>query len=296
MMEKFEKDVLLKDYTTFKIGGPAKYFFPAKTKQDLISAIKTAKQNDLPFFILGSGSNLLVNDKGYDGLIIKMENSKIESFDNEENPRIYAEAGALLNFLVAQTIKNSLSGMEWATGIPGTVGGAVAGNAGAFEISMSNVVKSVEVFDISQFSEAGLPKIRIFKNQDCEFKYRDSIFKHNENLIIFSANLELKIGDAEKIKTRIKEFLDSRESTNILFPSAGSVFKNPKGYSAGKLIEQCGLKGKKAGDIQILEKHCNFFVNLGNGKASDVLELINLAKQSVKQKFRIDLQEEIVIL
>lgn len=296
MMEKFEKDVLLKNYTTFKIGGPAKYFFPAKTKQDLISAIKTAKQNDLPFFILGSGSNLLVNDKGYDGLIIKMENSKIESFDNEENPRIYAEAGALLNSLVAQTMKNSLSGMEWATGIPGTVGGAVAGNAGAFEISMSNVVKSVEVFDISQFSEAGLPKIRIFKNQDCEFKYRDSIFKHNENLIIFSANLELKIGDAEKIKTRIKEFLDSRESTNILFPSAGSVFKNPKGYSAGKLIEQCGLKGKKAGDIQILEKHCNFFVNLGNGKASDVLELINLAKQSVKQKFRIDLQEEIVIL
>jgi UDP-N-acetylmuramate dehydrogenase len=298
-MEKFEENVLLKDYTSFKIGGPARYFFKAKTKQDLIEAIQTAKQNDLPFFILGGGSNLLVSDKGYDGLIIKMENARIDLFDNsksscsveaEENPKIYVEAGAAMSSLVAFATENNLCGMEWATGIPGTVGGAIVGNAGAFGASMSSVVKSVEAIDIES------EKTKIFENQDCGFEYRNSIFKHNKDLIIFSAILEMERGDKEKIQKATKEFLDSRSSSNILFPSVGSVFKNPKGYFAGELIEKCGLKGKKIGDIQISETHCNFFVNLGNGKASDVLELIKLAKQSVKQKFGIDLQEEIIIL
>ena len=298
-MKKFEQNVLLKDYTSFKIGGAAKYFFKAKTKQELIEAIKTAKQNDLPFFILGGGSNLLVNDNGYDGLAIKMENARIDLFDNyesscvieaSENPKIYVEAGALLSSLVVFTIENDLRGMEWASGIPGTVGGAIVGNAGAFGISMNTIIKSVEAIDIES------EKTKVFDNQDCEFEYRDSIFKRDKNLIVFSAILEMERGDKEKIKSRIKEFSRRRTSSNISLPSAGSVFKNPKGHFAGELIEKCGLKGKKVGDIQISETHCNFFVNLGNGKSSDVLELIKLAKQSVKQKFGIDLQEEIIIL
>lgn len=298
-MKKFEENVLLKDYTSFKIGGPAKYFFKAETKQGLIEAIQTAKQNGLPFFILGGGSNLLVNDKGYDGLIIKMENTRIDLFDNSEsscsveageNPKVYVEAGAAMSSLVAFATENNLCGMEWATGIPGTVGGAIVGNAGAFGASMSIVVKNVEAIDIES------EKTKIFENQDCEFEYRNSIFKRDKNLIVFSAILEIESGDKEKIQEATKEFLNRRSSSNILLPSAGSVFKNPEGYFAGELIEKSGLKGKKIGDIQISETHCNFFVNLGNGKASDVLELIKLAKQSVKEKFEIELQEEIIVL
>ncbi len=321
ILEKFEQNVLLKGYTAFKIGGPARYFFRAKTKQDLIEAIKAAKQNNLSFFILGGGSNLLVNDKGYDGLVIKMENSRIELFGNKGAPKIYVESGALLSSVVARAIKNSLSGMEWAIGIPGTVGGAVAGNAGAFEMSMSDVVKSVEAIDISQFSEVQLPKIRNLENEDCRFGYRDSIFRHNKNLIVFSADLELKTGEGQEIQKATKEFLERRQNTQPKHPSAGSVFKNVKIKNqsaelqskikkdrniksvikndiipAGYLIEKCGLKGKRIGDVQISEKHCNFFVNLGQARASDALELINLAKRAVKQKFGIDLQEEIVIL
>jgi UDP-N-acetylmuramate dehydrogenase len=240
-IEKFERDVLLKDYTTFKIGGPARYFFKAKIKQDLIEAIQTAKQNDLPFFILGGGSNLLVNDKGYNHLVIKMENARIDLFDNSEsscdieaseNPKIYVEAGAVLSSLVAFTIENNLTGMEWATGIPGTVGGAIVGNAGAFGASMSSVVKSVEAIDIES------EKIKVFENQDCGFEYRNSVFKQNENLIVFSAILELERGEKEKIQNSAKEFLNRRSSANILFPSAGSVFKNPEGHFAGELIEK----------------------------------------------------------
>ena len=299
MIQKFEKNVLLKDYTSFKIGGAAKYFFKTKIKTDLIKAIQTAKQNGLSFFILGGGSNLLVDDNGYDGLIIKMENTQIDLFDKkesfcdieaEENPKIYVEAGALLSSFVSRATEDSLTGMEWAKGIPGTVGGAIVGNAGAFGASISSVVKSVEVLDIKSV------EIKIFENQDCEFEYRNSIFKRDKNLIVFSAILEMERGEKEKIQETTKGFLNRRSSANILFPSAGSIFQNPEGYFAGELIEKCGLKGKKIGDIQISETHCNFFLNLGNGKSSDVLELMKLAKQSVKQKFGIDLQEEIAIL
>ena len=299
MIKRFEENVLIRDYTTFKIGGPAKYFFKAKTKLELIEAIQTAKQNGLPFFILGGGSNLLVRDNGYDGLIIKMENARIDLFDNsksscaaeaKENPKIYVEAGALLSSLVAKTTENNLTGMEWASGIPGTVGGAIVGNAGAFGASISSAIRSVEAFNIKS------EKIEIFENQGCEFKYRDSIFKRDKNLIIVSAILELERGGKAEIQKVAKEFFNRRTSANVLFPSAGSVFKNPEGYFAGELIEKCGLKGKRIGDIQISETHCNFFVNLGNGKASDVLELIKFAKQSVKEKFKIDLQEEIIVL
>ena len=299
IFDKFEKAVLLKDYTSFQIGGPSRYFFRAKTKQDLMDAIQTAKLKGLPFFILGGGSNLLVSDKGYDGLIIKMENRRIDLFDNigescvieaRKNPKIYVEAGAFLSSLVALAGQNHLTGMEWAVGIPGTAGGAVACNAGAFGQSMSNVVRSVEMFDIES------QRIRVFENQDCKFDYRDTIFKRRKHLIIISAILEMERGAEKEIKSKMKEFLERRASSKIMFPSAGSVFRNPKGCFAGELIEKSGLKGKRIGDIQISEEHCNFFVNLGKGKASDVLELINLAKTAVRQKFRIDLSEEISVL
>lgn len=256
----FRKNILLKKYTTFKIGGPAKYFFEAKTKIELISALKLAKEKNLPFFILGGGSNLLVSDQGFNGLVIKF--------------------GQPLSAYVTK-------GLEWAIGIPGTIQAAVWGNAGAFGGSMADVVKSVEVLDINSL------KIKILKNKDCKFAYRDSVFKQKKNLIILSVEIKTKKSSLKKIK----EYLAHRKKTQPLnFPSAGSVFKNPVGLSAGKLIQDCNLKGKKIGNVQVSEKHANFIINLGNGQAKDVIKLIKLIKEKVKNKFGIVLEEEIQLL
>jgi len=288
----FKKNVLLKNYTTFKIGGPAKYFFEAKNKKDLIEAIKTAKASKLDFFILGGGGNILINDKGFNGLVIKIQNTKYKI----QNTKIYLEAGVSLAKLVGLTLENRLTGMEWAAGIPGTVGGAIRGNAGAFEQSISDIIEKVEVLEIKNY------KIKNLKKRDCQFSYRDSIFKHNKNLIILSAGLEMKKGDKKEIRKKILENLKWRKEHQPLeYPSAGSIFKNPPhqnfgGGSAGWLIEQSGLKGKKINEAQISEKHANFIINLGKAKAKDVKKLINLAKKRVKQKFNIILEEEIEYL
>lgn len=257
---EFQRDVSLKNYTTFKIGGSAKYFFTAKTKEDLFCAITAAKKLKLPFFVLGGGSNILVSDRGFKGLVIKF--------------------GQPFSSYVSK-------GLEWAVGIPGTVQGAVCGNTGAFKKSMKDVVESVEVFDVKT------GKIKIFKNKNCKFSYRNSIFKHNKNLIILSVKIKPKKSNAKKIK----EYLDYKKERQPLdYPSAGSIFKNPSGFSAGGLIEKCGLKGKIIGQAKISEKHANFIVNLGNARAKDVKELINLIKKEVKKKFKINLEEEIQFL
>ena len=259
-LPEVQKDISLKNYTTLKIGGKADYFFSAKTKQDLIKAVLLAKKLTLPFFILGGGSNLLISDKGFNGLVIKY--------------------GQLLSLYVSK-------GLEWAVGIPGTIQGAVCNNSGAFKKSMENVVESVEVFD------AKTGKIKIFKNKDCQFSYRNSIFRKKKNLIILSIKIKSKKSNNKKIK----QYLSYRKRTQPLnLPSAGSIFKNPQGFSAGYLIEKCGLKGKKIGNVKISEKHANFIVNLGKGKAEDVIKLIKLIKQKVKEKFNIKLQEEIEFL
>jgi len=296
----FQKNVSLKNYTTFKIGGPAKYFFAAKTKGDLIEAVSVAKKLRLPFFILGGGSNLLISDDGFKELVIKIENLKLKI----ENSKLIVDAGVSLSKLVDISTKRGLTGLEWAVGIPGTVGGAVFGNAGAFQKSMKNVVKKVEVFDTKEL------RIENYGLRDCRFGYKDSVFKRNKNLIILSVALKLKKGKKSEIKKKIKEYLNYRKETQPLnYPSAGSVFKNPSpsqvflkkfgrasGFSAGELIQKCGLKGKKIGQVQISEKHANFIVNLGNARAKDVKKLINLAKKEVKKKFKINLEEEIELL
>ena len=268
---KFKRNILLKNYTTFKIGGPAEFFFEAKTRESLIKAVGLAKERKLPFFILGGGSNLLVSDKGYKGLVIIFQ---FASFNLQKN-KIIVGAGARLANLVNY-------GLEWAAGIPGTVGGAIYGNAGAFGESMGDEVKSVEVFD------ANNGKIKVFKNKDCHFAYRRSVFKKKKNLIILSAEIEAGRSNLEKVK----EYLDYRIQRHPQLPSAGSIFKNPGKTPAAILIHQAGLTGKKIGQAQISDKHSNFIVNLGNAKAEDVKELINLAKKTLKNKFKIILEEE----
>ena len=206
LLPGLEKNVLLKNQTTFRVGGRAKYFFRAKTKQDLIKVLKMVKKINLPFFILGGGSNLLVDDKGYKGLVIKFQVPcltlpKDKVFGSRasfkfQNNKIISRPGTLLGELVNLSVKKGLTGLEWAIGIPGTIGGAIWGNSGAFGHSIKETVKLVEVFDFKTF------KIKKLKQKDCKFNYRDSIFRQNPDLIIFSVELQLRKGDKKKIEKK----------------------------------------------------------------------------------------------
>jgi len=297
MIEKelpaIQKNVSLAQYTTFKIGGKARYFFLSKSKIDLIKAISFAQKTKTPFFILGGGSNLLVSDKGYKGLVIKIQMPRILK---KRLGIIYAETGAKLADLVKISLKEGLAGLEWAAGIPGaTIGGAIYGNAGAFGKSMKDIIEKVEVLDLLNL------KIKNFENKDCKFGYRESVFKRNKNLILLSATFKLKKGEKEEIKGLVEKYLKHRKTIQPLnYPSAGSVFKNPtiknKSLKAGELIEKCGLKGKRIGQAEVSEQHANFIVNLGGAKEKDVKKLINLIKRKVKSKFGIVLKEEMQFL
>jgi UDP-N-acetylmuramate dehydrogenase len=301
-----KKNVLLKNFTTYKIGGPAKYFFVAKSKEKLIDALKIAKNFKVPVFILGGGSNLLISDKGFNGLVIKIDISSIEFKKNY----IIAGAGASLTKLANLSASKGLSGLEWAAGIPGTVGGAIYGHAQAFGTKISHSIKKVEMINIETF------QVKILSAKQCQFALKNSIFKKNKNLAIVFAVLELKTGKLKEIKEKIAEFITYRKTKHpINFASAGSTFVNPeieiknkklldkfpeliehnkKGIiPAGYLIAKCGLAGKKIGKAQISKKHANFIVNLGGAKAKDVLALLKLAKQKVKRTFGIDLQIEV---
>ena len=289
LLPKVKKNISLKGFTTFKIGGKAKYFFTAESKEELLRAILAAKKLKLPVFILGRGSNILVSDKGYKGLVIRIKNEELKI--KIKKSKIVAGAGLSLGRLLVSSAGHGLSGIEWLVGIPGTVGGAIYGNAGGFGKSMKDAVEKVEILD-SKFL-----KLKTYNLKDCRFSYRESVFKKNKNLVIFSAVLKLRKSSKSKIQKKIKEYLDYRKERQPLnFPSAGSIFKNPSGFSAGELIEKCGLKGKKIGGVKISEKHANFIVNLGNGKAKDVKRLIDLVKKKVKNKFKINLEEEIQYL
>jgi len=283
---QFQRNILLKNHTTFKIGGRAKYFFTAKNKTGLIKAVTEAKKLNLPFFVLGGGSNLLVSDKGYPSLVIQTKNQKIKVKNNV----ILAEAGVSLSRLVGLAFKNSLTSLAWAAGIPGTVGGAIFGNAGAFGESMKDIIKEVEVFDAKK------NKLRKLKNKNCQFSYRSSIFKKNPNLIILACHVILGAGDRQEIKQKMQEHLNYRYERHPKEPSAGSIFKNPKGSSARELIDICGLKGKKIGGAQISKIHSNFIVNFNKASSQDALKLINLIKKEVNKKFKIKLKEEIIKL
>ncbi len=304
-IENLKKNFSLKDLTTFKIGGKAKYFFEAQSQEQIIEAVKWAQQKKLPFFVLGGGSNVLISDKKYKGLVIKIKSTGLEVKEDT----IEVDAGVSLGKLVGVALQNSLCGMEWAIGIPGTIGGAVYGNAGAFEKSIGDNIEEVEFLNIEKpvwgqtspelgaqaFRRSAL--IQVFKKEQCEFAYRDSIFKHNKNLIILSAKIKLQTGNKIEIENKMKEFFEKKKASQPLeYYSAGSVFKNPINFSAGQLIEKAGLKGKQIGKAQISNKHSNFIVNMGLAKAKDVKKLIKIIKKQVAKKFNIKLEEEIQFL
>ena len=308
---KIQKDVELKKYTTLKIGGKAKYFVEANSKEDIIEAVKWVRRKKLPFFVLGGGSNVLVNDKGFKGVVIKMKNEKIKMKNqNEKLKTIEADAGCSMKKIIGLSEQEGMTGLEWAAGIPRiTVGGAIRGNAGAFGRTMANITKEVKALDTRSL------RAQTVLSKQMKFWFKDSIFKKNKNLIILSATLMLEKKDKSEVKKEVKRILQYRKTYHPQEPSAGCAFKNViltkslenkfKNFPeitefikrgeipAAWLIEQCGLKGKQLGKAQISNKHSNFIINLGGAKASDVLFLIKLAKQKIKNKFGISLQEEI---
>lgn len=274
-------------HTTFKIGGPADLFYEATTEGQLIEAVKLALELKIPFFILGAGSNVLISDEGFKGLVIKVKNEDIKIVPDNSDYKITAGAGVSLSELRRKTAALGIAGLEFSVGIPGTVGGAVRGNAGAWQQSIGDRVSRVKVL-------TPVGKVIWFEAKDCQFAYRQSLFKKSKNIIL-AVELVLKAGEKKEIKKTIEANWEKRlcQPTE---PSAGCVFINPKPQSAGELIDQCGLKGKTIGGAQISSKHANFIVNLGKAKAKDVKSLIKIVKEKVKKKFGISLEEEICLV
>ena len=308
MKADIQKDVALASYTTYKIGGPAKYFCEAKSEDEIVEAVSWARKEGVPFFILGGGSNILVSDKGFDGLAVKVSNFGLRI----SNLSIEAGAGLDLPKLVQVTIDNGLKGLEWASGIPGTFGGAIRGNAGAFGGEIKDILTSVRFLD-----ENG--GIKNFPNKDCNFSYRDSVFKQNPNYIILSATLRFEEGDRKTLQKFSKETIEYRAARHPLeYGSCGSVFKAidvnnirlghfekfPRFKESIKrdpfpvvptacFIDEADLKGYRIGGAMVSTKHPNFLVNYNDARAEEVMMLISFVKMRLLNKFDIMPEEEV---
>lgn len=319
----------LSRYTNYHIGGPARYFAAAKTLEDVQEAIRFAKEKDSPYFILGGGTNLLISDKGFDGLVIAMRNAYISSKPNlrrkmamktesvfakseelqaNEPVMIRVDAGVEFGDLVDFALARGLQGVEWAAGIPGHVGGAIRGNAGAFGGELGNNIE--EVYAITPEGT-----LETFSKKNCDFAYRSSLFKARPGMVVVGALLRLTAGDKLMLLKKAEDLRAWRRAKHPLeYPNCGSVFKRIalddiklglwKKYpdmrdairdgqvATAYFIDKCGLKNARIGDAEVSDKHPNFIVNLGNAKAEHVLMLVNHVKHEVRKKFGITLEEE----
>ena len=274
-------------HTTFRIGGPADFYLCPHSTKEVHQAVQICKEENLPYFILGNGSNLLVSDKGYRGVIIQLW--KNFSDISVKGCCITAKAGALLSKVAAEALEAGLTGMEFASGIPGTIGGAVFMNAGAYGGEMKDIIKEVKVLD-----DQG--EVRVLSNEEMKLGYRTSIVKE-KGYTVLSAVLELKKGEPSVIRETMEDLKNRRTSKQPLdMPSAGSTFKRPEGYFAGKLIMDSGLRGFSVGGAQVSEKHCGFVVNKGGATAEDVTVLIREVQRRVKEKFGVELETEVRFL
>lgn len=277
----------MKKHTTLKVGGNADVLVNPETTEDVVSVLKYAKENEIPVTIIGNGSKLLVKDKGIRGIVVRLGSR----FSNVQidGEYITVEAGMTLPRLVIIAKDNSLSGLEFAAGIPGNIGGAVFMNAGAYGSDISHLIQEVTYIDENL-------NVQTLTGDLCEFGYRTSIFR-KKSYVILSAKLKLNVGNKEQIVEVMKQNQESRKSKQPLeYPSAGSTFKRPEGYFVGKLIDDLGLKGYSIGGAQISTKHSGFIVNTGEATASDVLNLINYIKEKVLEANGIKLEEEIIVL
>lgn len=285
--EKVLIDESMSSHTTFRIGGPADYFLLPSCSSEVQGILSICREEGLPYFVLGNGSNLLVSDAGYRGVIIHLYRNfneiKVEGTD------IRVSAGALLSGIAAAAKNASLTGFEFAGGIPGTIGGAVMMNAGAYGGEMKHVIKEVTVL-----TKEG--EILALPVEELAFGYRTSVVKTAE-YVVLEAVIHLEKGDMQAIGERMKELTEQRTSKQPLeYPSAGSTFKRPEGYFAGKLIMDTGLRGYRVGGAQVSEKHCGFVINAGGATAADVVQLMSDVNEKVKAKFGVSLEPEVRFL
>lgn len=288
-LEKYEyyENYNIKKYNTYKLEVITKYIVFVKDKKELVELLKYLKDNNIKHLILGNGSNVIFSCEYYDGVIIKLDKlNKIDINNNE----VYVEAGYSLAKLSREVLNHNLVGLEFAAGIPGVVGASVAMNAGAYNKDMSSVVKEVEVITPDN-------ELITLKNEELKFEYRNSFLKKNKNYICVSATLLLEYGDKEEALQLITTRREKRIATQPLeYPSAGSVFRNPEGMYAGELIENCGLKGYNINGAEVSLKHANFIINNGNCGGQDIIKLINLIKEKVYDKYKVELilEQEII--
>lgn len=275
----------LKNLNTYHIAGSAKLLISPNSISDLIEILKILKENNIKIFILGNGSNIVINDKQFNGAVIRL--NKLNGIQlHPELQMAYAEAGAMLPKLALESVEASLMGLEFATGIPGTIGGSIYGNAGAYNACLMDYVKSVTVLDENY-------EIKTLEHEDISYSYRTTMFKETKKYIILAAKFFLKKGDKDNSIAIIKDRKDRRIASQPLeYPSAGSVFRNPEGDFAGRLIESCGLKGTTIGGAEVSEKHANFIINKNNASGKDIYDLINFVHRTVLEKTTVDLKIE----
>ena len=274
-------------HTSFRVGGPAKIFLVVRSEEILSKVLRALNDRKLPYFVLGNGSNLLVSDAGYHGVMVYLaeEFAGIEVHGN----KIKAGAAAFLGKVARRALEEELTGLEFAAGIPGSLGGGVVMNAGAYGGELSQVVTGVRAMN-------AVGNVILLEKNELLLGYRTSIFKW-QPFVILEVTMELQKGDKEDISSRMNEYTKARiEKQPLEYPSAGSTFKRPEGYFAGKLIMDAGLRGFSVGDAQISEKHCGFVINKGNATATEIHTLMDVVMQKVKEQFDVDLEPEVIFL
>ncbi|MBK5244777.1 MAG: UDP-N-acetylmuramate dehydrogenase [Eubacteriaceae bacterium] len=284
--ENIRRNEPMKNYTSFKVGGPVDILLMPQTKQEVAEALSICRDTDISLYIMGNGSNLLVQDGGVRGIILQTKALKHVEIDGET---LMAEPGITLKDLADIALEEKLTGLEFASGIPGTLGGAVTMNAGAYDGEMKNIVASIEVID-----ENG--NLKTIPVEACDFGYRTSVMQKYGWLLI-GINLNLRKGDYNEIKNKMMDFNARRQEKQPLeYPSAGSTFRRPEGYYAGKLVQDAGFRGYCIGGAQVSEKHSGFVINKGDATAADILELIATIQAGVKEKFGVELATEVIVI
>lgn len=278
---------MMKEHTTFRVGGAADYFIQPKSAEELQAALEILHRYEIPVMVIGNGSNLLVRDKGIRGAVIQIYSRMAEIMI--EGDTIRAKGGALLSTVAARAAERGLTGLEFASGIPGSIGGAVVMNAGAYGGEMKDVLTSVTVLTPAL-------EVKTIPAAELDLGYRHSNIPER-GYIVLGATLQLKEGNATEIRSRMAELAEQRRAKQPLqYPSAGSTFKRPEGYFAGKLVQDAGLKGKTIGGAQVSEKHSGFLINIGGATAQDILDLIAFCQKEVKEKFGVTLETEVKIV
>ena len=286
--DKVKENVSLAPYTSARIGGPADYLITANSSDELAEIMTIIWQEHLPYFMLGGGSNVLVSDKGVRGITV-LNRAKAVRFENGRQPTVRVESGVVFSNLANRCASKGFSGLEWAATVPGTIGGAVYGNAGAFEGNMAGNLVWAEILTESSRERWSVERM--------EYAYRTSALKQSAlKAIVLAAELSLKNATKDEVSVKIGQFSERRKSTQPPGASMGSMFKNPQGDYAGRLIESAGLKGTRIGNAEISTVHGNFFVNHGKTKAADIRALIELAQRTVQGKFGVALELEIELI